>query len=161
MKHITVRMSDFKVTKAPFSIKTNSLGSCVAVVLYDKQKKIGGMAHIMLANSPPDSNEVGKYADKAIPKIIDSMINEGCQLSNISAMLFGGAEMFFFSDRPSIMKIGTKNTELCKVILKDYNIPIIAEETGGKIGRTIELDCNSGLLVLFDFTLNKKVFSFV
>ena len=38
------------------------------------------------------------------------------------------------------MRIGPRNVEAVKEYLKKYSIPIVAEDTGGNSGRTIEFD---------------------
>lgn len=66
---LIVGIADIKVGQAPQIIKTN-LGSCVAVCLYNAEKKVGGMLHLMLASSSGVSNRVAlkkeKYADTGI-----------------------------------------------------------------------------------------------
>ena len=52
---IKVGMADYKVGRGPDKLLTLGLGSCIGVTLYDKRKKQGGMAHIMLPKNPtPD-----------------------------------------------------------------------------------------------------------
>ena len=45
---ITVGIADLNVAKAPDTLVTYALGSCVGVCIYDNMKKIAGMVHIML-----------------------------------------------------------------------------------------------------------------
>jgi chemotaxis protein CheD len=44
------------------------------------------------------------------------------------------------------MRIGPRNVEACKIALHEARIPILAEDTGGNCGRTIELDSSTGIL---------------
>ncbi|MNJ78025.1 Chemoreceptor glutamine deamidase CheD [compost metagenome] len=46
------------------------------------------------------------------------------------------------------MRIGPRNTESCKQKLSELEIPIIGEDTGGNYGRTIELNCETGILFI-------------
>ena len=51
MRH-DIGIGHFKVSAKPGDeIKTYALGSCIAVVLYDKKAKIAGMIHIALPDS--------------------------------------------------------------------------------------------------------------
>lgn len=161
MSSLVVKMSDIKVAHSPLTLKTNSLGSCVGILLYDAEKKIGGMAHIMLPITPAGDNKaVGRYADKAIPSLLNSMSLLGANLKNTTAMLFGGADMFFYSKSAHSLKIGLRNVETCKEILNSYHIPIIHEDTGGKKGRSVELICSEGVVVLQDFNCQKRIIHF-
>ena len=57
---IRVGMADYKICKAPDYIVTLRLGSCMGVVIYDTQKLICGMAHIML----PDSKKINQNKNR-------------------------------------------------------------------------------------------------
>ena len=74
------------------------------------------------------------------------MKENGAQVSRLQAKLAGGAQMFTFSSTSDVMRIGRRNVEACKEQLRKFNIPIIAEDTGGKYGRTIELFATDGRL---------------
>lgn len=151
MDVIKVRMADFNTAKAPYRIKTTGLGSCVGIVLYDKKTQIGGMAHIMLPTS--NITNVGelnkaKYADTAIPLLIEEMVKLGAQKNNLIAKLAGGAQMFDFKTSNDMLRVGPRNAEASIEILREIGIPIVASETGGNFGRTIELDTTNGMLYI-------------
>ena len=40
--------------------------------------------------------------------------------------------MFAFSSQSDMMRIGPRNVESCKSMLKQLDIPVVAEDTGGK-----------------------------
>ncbi|WHH58960.1 chemotaxis protein CheD [Petroclostridium sp. X23] len=147
---IKVGMADLNTTKCPGVLTTLGLGSCVGIALYDRVTKVGGLAHIMLPNSTQVKNNSNraKFADTAIYDLLDMMINLGAKKNNITAKLAGGAQMFSFSQANDIMKIGQRNAAASKEILNKLTIPIIAEDTGGNYGRTIELDTVTGLLMV-------------
>ena len=48
-KVVKVGIAQMDVAKAPETIRTSGLGSCVGVVLYDERKKIAGLIHINVA----------------------------------------------------------------------------------------------------------------
>ena len=50
-KRINISIGDYYASKEPAIIYT-LLGSCVAVCLYDRKNRIGGMNHILLPGSP-------------------------------------------------------------------------------------------------------------
>ena len=58
---IKVGMADLKVAKAPDSLITLGLGSCIGLTFYDPVAKVGGMVHYML----PDSTQLKNNANIA------------------------------------------------------------------------------------------------
>lgn len=56
--------------------------------------------------------------------------------------------MFEFKGKTDLMRIGERNVEAVKKNLKKFNINLIAEDTGGNYGRTIEFDSNTGKLYI-------------
>ncbi|MFH1767840.1 MAG: hypothetical protein ABH858_01590 [Candidatus Omnitrophota bacterium] len=72
------------------------------------------------------------------------MKERGCLASLIRAKLFGGAHMFSAISVDSPLNIGAKNVEKSKEVLAACKIKIVAEETGGSYGRTIEFNLADG-----------------
>ncbi len=156
---IKVGMADLNIAHLTGVLKTTGLGSCVGITLYDAQAKAAGMAHIMLPSSDiarEGSINIAKYADTAIPELIKKMTGVGASLLRLEAKLAGGSQMFAFAGNHDTMRIGPRNVESCKEILKKYEIPIKGEDTGGNYGRTIELDCDTGILFIRSVLLGVK-----
>lgn len=148
---IKVGMADLKVVTEPDVLTTLGLGSCVGIALYDKYKKVAGLAHIMLPSSQQIKNNSNpaKFADTAIELLIKEMVNQGAMVGRISAKIAGGSQMFSFGNNGSdLMKIGYRNTIATKEILSAKNIPILSEDTGGNHGRTIEFYSETGDLMV-------------
>ncbi len=147
---LKVGMADLQSAKHPCIITTLGLGSCVGVALYDSSRKIVGLAHIMLPSSTQARNNgnVAKFADTAVIKLVDDMIKLGSIKANIVAKLAGGAQMFSFSNTSEMMRIGLRNVAAAKEMLGQLGIPIVAEDTGGNYGRTIEINSDNGALLI-------------
>ena len=144
---IVVGMADLKVAKNPDILTTLGLGSCVGVTLYDKSKKIGGMAHCMLPSYKGyEGQNIAKFADSAIIELINQLARLGVARNALVAKIAGGAHMFGRSQNNDMLKIGERNAAASTAILKQLGIPIIANDTGGTHGRTIELYMDSGNL---------------
>ncbi|RUL55952.1 chemotaxis protein CheD [Lysinibacillus antri] len=140
---IKVGIAQMDVVKIPNTIRTSGLGSCVGVVLYDEMKKIAGMVHIMLPESTLSRTEtvnVAKFADTGINALIEMLKLEGVQAFRLKAKIAGGAQMFKFTSDKDSMRIGPRNVEAVKKELRKNGIPIVAEDTGGNSGRTIEFN---------------------
>jgi len=148
---IKVGMADLNIATPPYFLRTTGLGSCVGINLYDSQKKIAGMAHIMLPFSEQaKATEINKlkFADTAIPLLIEMMEQKGAKKERMVAKLVGGAQMFQFTTQSEVMRIGPRNVEASKLTLQKYHISIVAEDTGGSFGRTIELDSETGKVLV-------------
>jgi len=145
---IKVGMADLQASSHPCALTTLGLGSCVGIALYDNCRKVTGLAHIMLPSSVKarNNNNIAKFADTAIVKLVDDMLSLGAVKVCIVAKLAGGAQMFSFSDASEMMRIGARNVIAVKEVLNTLHIPIIAEDTGGNYGRTIEINSDNGSL---------------
>ncbi len=149
---IQVKISDYQLAKSPQLLKTTGLGSCIGVVVYEPTAKVAGMAHVMLPSSKLTRGtpfNLAKYADTAIPAMVDEMvqtfhINKG----NLQAKMAGGAQMFQFTGKSEALRVGPRNTDAVKEVLKTLNIQIVAEDVGGQNGRTIEFNTDNGELMI-------------
>ena len=147
---VKVGIADLNLVLDPGYIMTIGLGSCIGIALYDKILKVAGLAHIMLPDSTQFKtiNNPMKFADLAIPILIEKMEKQGCKKRNLIAKIAGGASMFNFSDKSIISDIGKRNSDAVKKTLKENGIPIIAEEIGGDKGRTMILNAGDGKVTL-------------
>lgn len=147
---VKVGIADLNLVLDPGTIMTIGLGSCIGIALYDKTLKVAGLAHIMLPDSTQFKSNTNpmKFADTAIPILIEKMEKEGCRKRNLIAKIAGGASMFNFTDKSIISDIGKRNSEAVKKALKDESVPIISEEIGGNKGRTMILYSSDGKVVL-------------
>ncbi len=146
-KPITIGIADLNVGRDNDTLVTYALGSCVGICLYDAEKKIGGLAHIMLpsskeASSPTDN--LRRYADTCITELIKVMNLKGASVSKMTAKIAGGAQMFSVSS--SIFNIGERNVISVKQILNNYKIRILADETGSNFGRTVFFHTENGVM---------------
>lgn len=146
-----VGIADMKIVTAPDLIRTSGLGSCVGVVIYDQDKKIAGLAHIMLPESSISKVKTfnpAKYADTAIHELVANLLTEGASKTALKAKIAGGAQMFQFSSKNEMMRIGPRNVEAVKKELVRHTISLVGEDTGGNSGRTIEFDPCKGTLLI-------------
>ncbi len=146
---IVLGMADLMVVPAPVKLITLGLGSCIGLVVYDSFAKIAGMAHIMLPNSRglSASEKVGKFADTAVPAIIEEMLKKGATRTRIKAKIAGGAQMFALPGMSAdFLTVGAKNVTETTARLRRMGIALVASDTGGNKGRTIEFSTSSWML---------------
>lgn len=143
---VKVGMADLQVAKAPDSLITLGLGSCIGLTLYDPVLKLGGMVHYMLPDSTKLKNNqnIAKFGDTGIRELYRLMIENGASPRRMVAKIAGGAKMFEVSGLSEMGHVGERNAEEAKIMLKELKIPLIAEDTGLNYGRTVELKCENG-----------------
>lgn len=158
LREIRVGIADLNTAINPQKIMTVGLGSCIGIALLDKTTGIGGLAHIMLPDSKQFNNVTNpaKFADLAIPILVEKMEKLGATRRNIKAKIAGGAAMFSFSDKSMVMDIGSRNSESVKKVLKELTIPLMAEDVGGNKGRTIVFSTENGMLEIRTVGVGKK-----
>jgi len=170
MNKITVGMGDYQIVSPPAVIETVALGSCVGVILYCRETKITGLAHIMLPTCQQTEAKAAalpaglvqgigqcapqaraqkvksrKYADMAIKEMLADMLKLGAKREKLVAKMAGGACMFTGGGNES-MQIGYKNIAMAKSMLKELNIVLVAEDCGSNFGRTVAFDTETGKL---------------
>jgi chemotaxis protein CheD len=148
---VKVGMAEMNIAEGGAVLKTTGLGSCVGVTLFDPQIRLGGMAHIMLPTSDiarEGQLNIAKYADTAIPELLMRMQSKGAVMGRLVAKMAGGAQMFAFMGGTDTMRIGPRNVEATKQALEHFLIPLVAEDTGGNYGRTVELNSHTGVFII-------------
>lgn len=95
-KVIGVKFADLRVSVSPHILVSRALGSCVAIMLYDPQTKVGGLAHIMLPSSSGVRNcdNPGKFADTALQAMLDEMRKRGAKKTNCGKDCRGSSHVF-------------------------------------------------------------------
>ncbi len=141
-------MGDAKIADGSDSTLITFVGSCVALCLFEPNKKIGGLAHIMLPeagqNAAINQNTHGKYADHATSYLLTKMQEKGAHLGKIKAKIVGGAQIFTTETGGSLFTIGERNVESIKKTLKAHRVQVLAEETGNTCGRWVRFDVQNG-----------------
>lgn len=152
MNELVVGVGEFGVSHdAGVVIKTYSLGSCVALIMYDPVSKVGGMVHIALPESKIKPEMVqkrpGYFADTGIPTLVQHMKKEGLNgnVRNLVIKLVGGAQVM---DPNSLFDIGKRNILATKKLLWKYGMGLQAEDVGGSLPRTATIEIDTGKVMI-------------
>lgn len=150
MSETRVGIGEIRVDQGDNVLSAYGIGSCIVIVLYEREKKIGGLAHCLL----PFGNEGGlNYPKGAITELIKEMSCRGVRLNKIVAKLIGGAMMFGDLKKDAI---GKKNVTEARKELQRLNIPIIAEDVLGNWGRSIKFKLENGDVEVKSFKHGNK-----
>ncbi len=121
------------------------LGSCVAVCLWDRTCRRGGMNHFQLPRWD-GSGEPLSYGDAATERLVAEMEALGSLRGSLDAKLFGGAAVLGAGVPGGT--VGEKNTEAAFAILQRLGIPVVGGSVGGLLGCHIRFDLATGDVVL-------------
>jgi chemotaxis protein CheD len=134
-----VRMGELAISKSGGDVLTSlGLGSCIGLAVVDRRAGAAGLAHIVL---PSGGEALPKFADTAVPALLDGLIGLGASRIFMQAYLVGGASMFA---AVSTLDVGTRNADAVREQLAARRVPVVAEEVGGSKGRTIRVDVSTG-----------------
>lgn len=146
-QQVKVGISDLNVVRAPDSLVTFALGSCVGICLYDRVTKVAGLSHIMLpTNTNHDTKQAYRFADTALPILVQKMVAMGAAKARLTAKIAGGASMFSGMPSGALSHIGERNAAAVKEALGKLGIPIIADDTGKNYGRTVYFYADTGVM---------------
>ncbi|MBD3178715.1 MAG: hypothetical protein GF417_03435 [Candidatus Latescibacteria bacterium] len=131
------------VAKAPEVLFT-VVGSCLAVTLYNREMKVGGMAHILMAGE-------GMYDTKYVKPALDSLINSlrgfGGEDVDWVTRMAGGSVLIKGSNRLVVNTGRHTALEALKLLIgRQYDI--VGMHVGGDCRRGIKFDLNTGDLEL-------------
>ena len=104
------------------------------------------MAHIVLPESNHGSpgKPSAKFADIAIPLLLEEMRKHGAVKSRLVVKLAGGAQMITSAGYTDFLEMGVRNLQMTERVLSREGIRPSAADTGGNQGRSIWLSVDSG-----------------
>jgi putative nucleotidyltransferase with HDIG domain len=142
MRFNLVSSGEYAVSKSRNEGLEAHLGTCVGVSIIEREKKIGGLAHFLLAE-PIGSDPGWKpacYASTGMPLFINSLIEAGAAKQNLEAIMGGGALLGPISQLDLRLDIGGRTAEFVSRWLDQYRIPLRHQETGGYYTCLMRLD---------------------
>ena len=150
---VVVQVSELVVADAPAHLVAIALGSCVGIVLHDRQARIGALAHVLLPSQAMsrERDRPGRFPQTAVPTMLERMVARGASVAAISARLVGGASMFTSLTPPGTIQVGDRNVVAAREALHRHGIRLVGEAVGGDFGRTAELDVETGRLTISSY----------
>lgn len=146
VRRIVLEMARMAVSDDPASVLiTYALGSCIAVMVHDPGRRVGGMLHYMLPlskTSPEKAVETpAMFGDVGIPLLFESMYAKGCQKQDLVVKVAGGGKLW---DDKGTFDIGKRNYTVLRKMFWKNGILIAGEDVGGARSRTAQLFVGSG-----------------
>lgn len=142
----SARMGEMVVSSDPHEeLVALGLGSCIGLAIIDRTAGVAGLAHIVLPESNDRGDQVGKFADTAVPELIAKMVKAGAVARRFEVAIAGGARMFEMSGG---LDIGSRNESAVRAALAKARVTIKAAETGGSSGRTVKISVGDLLVTV-------------
>jgi chemotaxis protein CheD len=135
------------------------LGSCISIVMWHPELKIGGMCHYMLSSRGDKNIPVldGRYGDEAILMFFQEAIRHNSNPNDYIVKIFGGGNMFSRPENnvPCISSPCSEVIQECRNVscrniikgvslLEQYGFSIKSRDLGGTQSRNIIFDIESG-----------------
>ncbi len=139
-------MADLRAGVGDDVLVTVGLGSCVAILLYDAEARVGGLAHVLLpspALAARDANPA-KFPQYAVPNLLELMTAQGARKNRVTGRLAGGASMFAALAPPGTVQMGERNLVAARQALSSHGVPLVGEAVGGDYGRTVRFRVRDG-----------------
>ena len=143
-----VRMGELAISNTDGDTLTSlGLGSCIGLAVVDRRARAAGLAHIVLPATAgsPSAAALNKFADHAVPALLDGLLELGGSRVFMQAYLVGVASMFA---AVSDLDVGARNAAAVRELLAARRVTVTAEAVGGSKGRTIRVDVGRGAVTV-------------
>ncbi len=144
---VFLKPGDLYISDIPTMVST-ILGSCIALTIFNKRLKTGGICHAMLPRSPYAKElSAFRYVDSSIFYMLSKFETLGIRKDEMELKLLGGADVI---DRinDETASIGQKNIEIALEIIRNERLQIVVSDVGGKMGRKVHFYTHTGKVLL-------------
>ena len=146
-----VNSSEMKISDDPSeTLVAFSVGSGIALSIYDTGSMTGGILNLLL----PDSSYVSgscfaktpfMFADTGIPAFLATLYDQGADVKQMKIVVAGAAQII---GQPGFFNIGEQNYTAVKKIMSENNLQIQNEHIGGTSTRTLSLNIGDGFITI-------------
>jgi chemotaxis protein CheD len=127
---------------AEHAIVRTTLGSCIAVCLFDAQTGVGGMNHFMLPDTTSVVTEPGRYGVHAMELLVGAIQQAGGARQRLVAKVFGGGHVIDTEERED--SVPQRNIAFIQRFLVEERIHVAALDVGGMLPRTVKFETWTG-----------------
>lgn len=117
------------------------VGSCVAVCVCDRARRIGGLNHYLLPGRVGD--ESARCGPGAIRRLLEEVVARGADRERLVAKVFGGALILGEGCRHD-SNLGRENVRVALELLEKSGVPVVTEDVCGTRGRKLIFHSDTG-----------------
>jgi chemotaxis protein CheD len=151
----TVRLAvgEVRLARNPVFLQT-VLGSCVAASFWSPSLRIGAMCHGALPHCPDkllretDLKPRLRFVDYSIRYLLGRLLALGAPRFELQVKLFGGADVLPLTGSRAKESVGRQNCLAALRTLEEEAITMAASDLGGRQGRVIYLQTDTGEVLL-------------
>lgn len=147
------------------SIIWTLLGSCLAIILHNKQHQFGAIAHAQLAQDSridhlcyahcpnPCFSDLARenpftYVSCSIRHLVEEFTSRGITPTEIDVKIFGGASLMRTPQTQEGRTVGEMNIKAANRLIADYGLTLRSKQLGGNTGRTLYFYSDTGEVYL-------------
>ena len=119
-------------------------GNGVLVILRDRFRKVGGIAHCVFPKIRFKERPTNFHTDTAIQSLINSLQVYDSTAHNLEAQVLGGGHYFGHEKHRAEQVI-----KRVRKVLRKRKINIISEDIGGSLGRKVIFNTHSGEVIVY------------
>lgn len=138
---VFLQPGDFHFGSPGVRIRT-ILVSCVSIVMWHRQRRIGGMCHYVLPQRPEGGRGGGRSGD-ALPLFLAEIGRTGAAPREYEVKLVGGGRLFSRE-----LDSGRRNLDTARRLLRHYGLVVHSEHLAGVGYRHVIFDVDSGVVWL-------------
>ncbi|MFH1875416.1 MAG: chemotaxis protein CheD [Candidatus Omnitrophota bacterium] len=140
---IDVNTGEVEVSSQPVVLRAMAIGSCVVVVAFDRGRKMGGLAHIMLPGRAPEreDKDKAKYTEDAIDELLIKLKNLGVKREDLEISVVGGADLLGESSISELIASSVLD------YLRSLGIEPRQQSLGGTQRRSVSFGIGSGKIL--------------
>ena len=125
------------------------LGSCVSVVLWHPEQRLGGMCHCVLPSRSQSYGPLdGNHCEGAMRLFMQELHRTATVARSYRTFLLGGARMSLGMQNAQRTSVGERNVEAFRKLLHDAGFKICAEHVGLSGPRRVEFNLSTGRIDL-------------
>lgn len=154
----TVALGELKASRAKTQVFTiANIGTGIVVTIWDMTSKVGGIAHVALPESSMATSGMAsagpplpaKFADEAIPKLLEAFTEEGGNPQNSVIGIVGGAQLFNFGGGSgNILNVGARNVTAIQAAFGREGLTVAKSDVGGNKSRTLRFILATGQVMV-------------
>lgn len=151
MVDIAVQVAEMKFSSDPREVLCAlSLGCSICVSLYDPQIRAGGLVvsalpDAGLARGVEASDRPFMFIDQAVPRLLQSAMENGLQPETAKIVLAGGG---WIPGQTGLYDIGGQNGRKALELLGDYGLKPAHASIGGGLNRSLFLEIKTGIVLI-------------
>jgi chemotaxis protein CheD len=148
MMHV-INVGDMKVGRDGDLLVTHALGSCLGLMVFDPEMRVGGLLHAMLPLSKINQQKAlanpFMFVDTGVPALFNALYELGAKKKRMIVKAAGCGNPLGTNE---MFKIGQRNYTVLKKLLWKNNILMESEDVGGNGSRTVRFDLSTGQIII-------------